>query len=63
MKFEISQETLTATIEAMRDYQLRLEVEAAALTGVASGLARHLSQERLDQAEEVRKLFDFFAHL
>lgn len=63
VSFPIPQHILTATIEAMRDYQLRLQAEAAALAGLDSREARTLAQERLEQAETVGRLFDHYAGL
>lgn len=63
MKIEISQENLTTTIEAMRDYQLRLENDAAALAGLPGLIPRKLAEDRAKQATVVRGLFEFFVHL
>lgn len=63
MKFEIPQEILTATIEALRVLYTRLEVEAAALAGLKSPEAEKLAQERLEDAEVAEKLCDFYLDL
>lgn len=62
-KYAIPDEILTDTIEALREYRLRLEIEAAALAILESQEAEHLSQERLENAEEARKLFEFYLNL
>lgn len=61
--FPIPQDILTSTIEAMRDYQLRLEVEAAALAGLNDPAAQELAQERLEQARRVKTLFQHYSQL
>lgn len=63
MKFEIPDKILSITIEATRDYQLRLEAEAAALAGLPGERAKRLAQERLEQAEAVRSVCDYFISL
>lgn len=63
MKYEITQQQLTDTIEALRDHTLRLEAEAAALARLISKEAVHLAQERLEQAKVAEALFDFYVHL
>lgn len=61
--FPIPQDILTSTIESMRDYQLRLEVEAAALAGLTDPAAQELAQERLEQAGRVKTLFQHYSRL
>lgn len=61
MKFDLTQEQLTATIEALRDYLLRLEIEAAALASLHT--ADKLVETRLEQAEVVRELFEHYVNL
>ena len=61
--FPIPQDILTSTIEAMRDYQLRLEVEATALAGLNDPAAQELAQERLEQARRVKTLFQHYSQL
>lgn len=61
MKFDLTQDQLTETIEALRDYQLRLEVEAAALASLPA--AKELAQTRLEQAVIVGELFGHYARL
>lgn len=65
LKFEIESETLTATIEAMRDLQERYELEAAALARIAQECpeAHRLAVERVEAAGTARGLFDFFVGL
>lgn len=63
MKYEIPQDHLTNTIEFFRDYQLRLEAEAAALTSLHSRQAAELAQNRLKQAETAGELYEFYLHL
>lgn len=63
MKYEIPQEHLTNTIEFFRDYQLRLEAEAAALVSLHSRQAGELAQKCLKQAETAGDLYDFYLHL
>ena len=60
-KFDLTQEQLTATIEALRDYLLRLEIEAAALASLHA--ADKLVETRLEQAEVVRELFEHYVNL
>lgn len=61
--FPIPSHILQATIENSRDYLLRLEVEAAALAGMDSPQARALAQERLEQAEDVKEIFEHYISL
>lgn len=61
--FPIPGHILHTTIESSRDYQLRLEAEAAALAGMDSPQAKALVQERLEQAEDVREMFEHYASL
>ena len=61
--YPIPDETLTAVIEALRDYALRLEVEAAGLVWLHSGQAHSLGQKRLEEAESVRRLVEYFVNL
>ena len=62
LTIEIEQETLTSTIEAMRELQARYEAEAWALARLPSVQAQKLAQERLEAAEEAGKLFDYYIH-
>lgn len=61
MEIEISQDLLSATIEAMRDLQAYYEADACALARIDSPQARELAQERLESAEAASGLFSFFA--
>ncbi len=61
VELTMDQQDLTDLIEALRDYQLRLEVEAANLARI--GAMGWLAQERARQAQRVRALFEFFIHL
>lgn len=63
MNVELSQKILDHTIEAAREYQLRLEVEAAALAQLPGEDAEQLALERLRQARQVKELFEFYIHL
>lgn len=63
MKIEITQEQLTDTIEAMRDYLSRLEQDAAAIARLPSTRAHQRAELLLAQAETVSKLFGFFLRL
>lgn len=63
VRFPIPGHILHTTIEGSRDYLLRLEVEAAALAGMDSPQARALAQERLEQAEDVREMFEHYISL
>lgn len=63
MKSEISQENLTATIEAMNDYQKRLEADAAALASLPGMIPRRIAERRAEEAETVKGLLDFFSKL
>ena len=62
LHIQISQELLSATIEAMRDLQARYEAEAAALASLGEA-GRELAGERLESAKVARGLFDYFAGL
>ena len=61
--FPIPGHILHITIESSRDYQLRLEAEAAALAGMDSPQAKALAQERREQAADVRGMFEHYASL
>lgn len=63
VSYPIPDDLLTATIEALRVLYMRLEVEAAALAGLKSPEAERLAQERLEEAEEAEKLFNYYLHL
>jgi len=63
IKFAIPQETLTQTIEAIRELTLRLEIDASALALLQSRESAILAEERLEQAETVRQLFEFYLNL
>jgi hypothetical protein len=60
MNIEIDQETLTATIEALRDLKAYYESEAAALARVNSSPANRLAETRIEQADTVSELLDFY---
>lgn len=61
--YPIPDEILTATIEALRNYTLRLEAAAVMLAGLKSPEAEKLAQERLEDAEVAEKLFHYFLSL
>jgi len=61
--YPIPDEILTATIEALRNYTLRLEAEAVMLAGLKSPEAEKLAQEWLEDAEVAEKLFHYFLSL
>lgn len=65
MKFEISQDLLSAAVEAMRELQARYEAEAAALAQISGECpaAHRIAAERAEQADVARGLFIFFADL
>lgn len=63
LKFAIPQETLTQTIESLRELALRLEIDASAFALIQSRESALLAEERLEQAETVRQLFEFYLHL
>lgn len=63
VKYSIPSDILTSTIEAMRDYSRLLEAEAAALARLESPDAEKHAQERLEDAEVARKLFEFYLNL
>lgn len=63
MKFEIDQDLLTATIEAMRDLEYRYEAEAAAFAMIDCPEARERAIERAEAAGVARGLFNFFIGL
>lgn len=63
LQFAIPQEILTATIEAMRNFMLFLEMEAASLARLDSQEARELAQERLEDAKVVEGLYCFYGDL
>lgn len=63
MKFDIGQDQLSATIEALNDYQARLEVDAAALASLPGAIPRKLAERKAEEARTVSELFDFYVHL
>lgn len=63
VKYSIPADILIDTVEAMRDYSRLLEAESAALAKLKSPEAEKLAQERLEDAEAARKLFEFYLHL
>lgn len=63
LKFAIPQETLTQTIESLRELALRLEIDASAFALIHSHESDILAEERLEQAETVHQLFEFYLHL
>lgn len=63
VKYPIPSDILTNTIEALREFYTRLEVEAAMLAGLRSPEAERLAQERLEDAEVAEKLFEFYLNL
>lgn len=63
VSFPIPSHILYTTIESSRDHLLRLEVEAAALAGIDSPQARALAQKRLEQAADVRDMFEHYISL
>lgn len=63
MKFEIGQDQLTATIEALNDYQARLEADAAALAGLPGAIPRKLAERKAEEAQTVSELFNYFSKL
>lgn len=62
LTIEITQETLTATIEAMQELQHRYEAEALVLSRMPSAEALELAQKRLEAARTTSSLFEFFIH-
>jgi len=63
MKIDISQELLSATVEAMRDLESRYEAEAIAFSVIACPDAQQRAIERAESASVARGLFNFFAGL
>lgn len=63
MKIDISQELLSATIEAMRDLEARYEAEAVSFALIKCPEAQKRAIERAESADVARGLFDFFAGL
>lgn len=63
MKIELSEEVLSATVEAMRDLWAYYEADACALARLDSQQARELAQERLESARVASGLFSFYARL
>lgn len=71
MKIELSQEQLDATISALEFAMVRYEQEAAALIDTARHeqdevlvrLSRKLGRTRLEQADAVTALVDYYLHL
>lgn len=53
---QLTKETATATITALGELALRLELEAAAFAQVHSRDGALLAEERLVQAEDLRRL-------
>jgi hypothetical protein len=60
MNIEIDPTTLTATIEALRDLKAYYEADAAALARVNSSPANRLAEVRIEQADTVSELLDFY---
>jgi len=60
-KYSLSDDTIMHTVESLRDYQLRLETEAAALFPFPD--ARALAEDRLEKAKIVKNLFEFYLQL
>jgi len=63
VRYPIPAETLTATIEAMRDLKARYEADACALARMDSPQAQALAQERVEDAETATRLYDFYGGL
>lgn len=63
LKFAIPQEILDQTVEAMQWLQTRLEIEAASYSMSDSRRSKDIAEKRLEQAEMVQKLFEFYIHL
>lgn len=61
--YEIPQKMLDAAIEGLQELSRRLEDDAAAFAKLDTPEARAMAQERLEQAQEVRKGHEFFLHL
>ena len=53
---QLTKETATATITALGELTLRLELEAAAFAQIHSRDGELLAEERLEQAEDMRRL-------
>ena len=63
LMFPIPQDTLTATIEAMRDLEGYYESDACALARLDSKQAKELAQERLESANVASGLYGFYLNL
>lgn len=61
--YEIPQKMLDAAIEGLQELSRRLEDDAAAFAKLDTPEARAMAQERLEQAQEVRKGHEFFLRL
>lgn len=62
-RYEIPVETLTATIEALDELKGRYEMEAWALARVDGMAGIKLARERLEQAETIGRLAEFYGGL
>lgn len=62
-RYPIPDEILTTTIEALREFAKRLEVEAFVYQQMNTNEGRLLADDRLTQAAEVKEAFEHFIHL
>ena len=62
-KYPIPQGILDTTIEALRDYAKRLEIESTVYQQMNTSAGRILADDRLQQAAEVKEAFEYFVHL
>ena len=63
VKFAIPQWALDIAIEGLQELVQRREYDAAAFAKLDTPEARALAQERLEQAQDARRGYEFFIHL
>ena len=61
--FPIPSTILENTIEYSHEFVLRLQIEAAALASLDSPQAKALAQKRIEQAEDVQAMFEYYISL
>ena len=61
--FPIPSTILENTIEYSHEFALRLQIEAAALASLDSPQAKALAQKRIEQAEDVQAMFEYYISL
>jgi len=62
-KFALPQWAIDIAVEGLKDLAQRQEADAAAFAKLGTPEARTLAEERLKQAQEARKGYEFYIHL